>query len=170
MKRVMVIGNAGGGKSTLCRAICAPLALPYHATDNMYWRPGWTPAPEAEFLADHDALIAQDQWLIDGYGPWASVEQRLGACDTVLFIDLPLRIHLWWAAKRQVRSVLFGRPDAPAGCLAWPVTLRMFRMIWQLHFDIRPKLIEAIYQRADSARIIHIRTVAELTDFAANPA
>ncbi|MGB0506655.1 MAG: hypothetical protein ACPGGK_10715 [Pikeienuella sp.] len=169
MKRVVVIGNAGAGKSTLCRAISGRLGLLPHAIDHLYWRPGWQPAPEAEFRAAHDAILCQNLWMIDGFGPWFSVEQRLSACDTIIYIDLPLRIHLWRAAKRQMSSLFFDNPDVPAGCTPWRVTFRLFRMIWQLHIETRPKLIEAIYEQADHARIVHLRSTAELDAFAANP-
>lgn len=108
MTRVMVIGNAGGGKSTLCRAICAAHSLPYFAIDKIQWRPNWVRTPEDVFRQIHDDILAKDLWVIDGYGPMNSVEQRLSSCDTVIFVDHPFRIHLWWATKRQFRSLFFG--------------------------------------------------------------
>jgi len=35
MTKVMVVGNAGGGKSTMCRAVCAAHGLPYLAIDRI---------------------------------------------------------------------------------------------------------------------------------------
>lgn len=169
MNRIMIIGNAGAGKSTLSRRLAARLGLPAHSIDKIYWRPGWRPAPEAEFRAAHDAILSQGRWVIDGYGPWFSVEQRLAVCDAVIFIDLPLRTHMWWAAKRQVKSLFHPNPDAPEGCSPWRVTQRLYRMIWRLHVDTKPKLIGAIYNHADTVRITHIRSVRELNDFTANP-
>jgi len=169
MTRVMVIGNAGGGKSTLCRAICARHGLPYHPIDRMQWQANWLPVPESRFLAAHEALLAQGRWLIDGYGSWPSVERRLQEADTIVFVDHPLRIHLWWAAKRQVKSLFAGRPDGPEGCRMWPVTLRLFRMMWWLHREMRPKLAAAIEARRGRARIVHLRSPRELDAFAADP-
>jgi len=169
MTRVMVIGNAGGGKSTLCRAVCARHGLPYYAIDRIQWRPNWVRTPEAVFKAAHRELLAQERWLIDGYGAWESVVERLAACDTVIFVDHPLRIHLWWAAKRQVKSLFIGRPDGPEGCRMWPVTFRLFRMMWWLHLEMRPKLTEAIYAQAKTARIVHITSARALAAFRANP-
>ena len=169
MTRVMVIGNAGGGKSTLCRAVCSVHGLPYFAIDKIQWRPNWVRTPEAEFRAAHDRLIAQERWLIDGYGPWHSVEARLDACDTVIFVDHPFRVHLWWAAKRQVTSLFFGRPDGPEGCPMWPVTLRLFRMMWWLHREMRPKLIAAIESRRQRLRVVHIGSPRALNAFARDP-
>lgn len=169
MTRVMVIGNAGGGKSTLCRAVCGVHGLPYFAIDTIQWRPNWVRTPEPEFRAAHDRLITQERWLIDGYGPWHSVEARLDACDTVIFVDHPFRTHLWWATKRQVKSLFVGRPDGPEGCPMWPVTLRLFRMMWWLHKEMRPKLVAAIDRRRERLRVIHIDSPSALNVFVQHP-
>lgn len=169
MTRVMVIGNAGGGKSTLSRAVSSAHGLPYLAIDDLQWRPGWIETPAAEFEKRHQDIISGDRWLIDGYGPMNTIEARLDACDTVILVDHPIRVHFWWAAKRQVRSMVFGRPDGPEGCPMWRVTFRVFRMIWWLHVEMRPKLLEAIGRREDRVRVIRLDSPAALNAFAANP-
>jgi adenylate kinase family enzyme len=169
MTRVMVIGNAGGGKSTMCRALSSVHALPYHAIDKIQWRPNWVLTPEPEFTEAHEALISKDRWLIDGYGPWPSVIRRASIADTIIFVDHPIAVHFWWAFKRQIKSLFVGRPDGPEGCPMFPVTIRLFRMMWWLHREMRPKLAAAIEARRGSARIIHIRSPRELARFTANP-
>lgn len=169
----MVIGNAGGGKSTLCRTVSRVHALPYHAIDQIQWRPNWVPTPEAEYTAQHERLLSKERWLIDGYGSWDSVLRRLDVADTVILVDHPIWIHFWWAAKRQVKSLFVGRPDGPKGCPMFPVTIRLFKMMWWLHREMRPKLLqaieEAIEERRPRLRLIHIRSPRELRAFAADP-
>lgn len=165
----MVIGNAGGGKSTMSDAICAALGLPYFAIDSIQWKPNWVRAPDSEYRMRHGSILSQERWLIDGYGPIDSVVDRLNACDTVVFVDLPIYVHFWWATKRQVKSLFVGRPDGPKGCPMWRVTFQLYKMIWWLHRDMRPKLVEAIYNRSEKIRIIHIKSPGELNSFIANP-
>jgi adenylate kinase family enzyme len=167
MTRIAVIGNAGGGKSTLCRALSAARGLPYFPVDQIQWRPGWRLVPAAEFAAAHGALLARDTWIIDGFGPWDEVEKRFNAADTIIFVDLALWRHYWWAAKRQIVSVFWGRPDGPPGCPMWPVTLRLFKMMWRLHRDQRPRLLAAIAARRGAKCVIHIRSPRELSTFRA---
>lgn len=165
MTRVAVIGNAGGGKSTLCLEISAALNLPYHAIDRIQWLPGWKPLPSEAFHAHHEALITQDRWIIDGFGPWVDIERRFDAADTIVFVDHPFWRHLYWATKRQVRSIFFGRPDGPEGCPMLPVTFRLYRMMWWLHREMRPRLLEAIEARRGGRTIVHIRSLEDLTRF-----
>ncbi|TQV81683.1 flagellar protein FlaR [Denitrobaculum tricleocarpae] len=165
MTRVAVIGNAGGGKSTLCRAISDALGLPYHSIDKIQWLPGWEMMPEAEFHIRHESLIAGERWIIDGFGPWQDIERRFDAADTIVFIDLPLWRHLLWATKRQIRSVFLGRTDGPEGCPMWQVTFKLYRMMWWLHRKVRPKLIAAMDAYRADRDIIHLRSPRDIEGF-----
>ena len=116
MNRVMIIGNAGGGKSRLAWHLSKCHHLPLTEIDRIRWRPGWVRVPEDEFTATHHALISGAAWVIDGWGSWESVRERLAACDTAILVDLPFRQHLIWALKRQLTSLLTGGRDDPEGC------------------------------------------------------
>jgi adenylate kinase family enzyme len=169
MQRVMVIGNAAGGKSTLCRALAARHALPCYSIDKILWQPNWVRTPEPEFTRAHEEILAGHRWLIDGYGPWVSIERRLSVADTIIFVDHPIWRHYWWATKRQIGSLFGGRADGPEGCPLLPVTLRLYTMMWQLHRKMRPQLLQAIEQHRPHTRIIHIRSPADLARLASNP-
>jgi len=164
----MIIGNAGGGKSTLGHVLSAAHNLPNHAIDKILWNPGWVRRPEAAYLADHAAWLLHDRWLIDGFGSWPSVQARIKAADTIIFIDLPILLHYWWATKRQVKSLFVTLNDTPDGCTMFPATLRLYRMMWWLHRDMRPKLIAAINAEAVRATIIHVRSRKSLAALAAS--
>ncbi|MGF1461336.1 MAG: hypothetical protein ACFBSG_20200 [Leptolyngbyaceae cyanobacterium] len=68
MKRVAVFGNAGGGKSTLSQRLADLTGLPWVPLDAMKYQPGGGEVSQAEFKAAHDALLQQDQWVVDGFG------------------------------------------------------------------------------------------------------
>jgi len=169
MTKVMVIGNAGGGKSTMCKSVCAYHALPYFSIDKIQWKPGWVQTEPKEYEKMHDDLIKGDRWLVDGYGSWESVLKRMDAADTVIFVDHHIWIHYWWATKRQIKSLFVGREDGPSGCLMWPVTLRLYKMMWRLHRTQRPKLLVETAARVQDKRFIHIQSPIELKKFVANP-
>jgi adenylate kinase family enzyme len=95
MTRVAIIGNAGGGKSTLGRRLAARYDLPLFSVDQVQWQPNWIPAPPEELARELDHIASGERWIIDGWGPWTSIEQRFNAADTIVFIDLPLWVHFW---------------------------------------------------------------------------
>lgn len=167
MTRVAVIGNAGGGKSTLCRQLSSARKLPYFPVDKIQWRPGWRLVPDNEFATAHKGLLSKPAWIIDGFGPWAEIERRFELADTIIFVDHPLWLHYWWATKRQMACIFRSRTDGPEGCPMLPVTLRLYRMMWRLHRDLRPKLVAAIDAHRQTKQIFHIRSPRALADFRA---
>lgn len=61
MTRIAIIGNAGGGKSTVSRNLRDILGLPLHAIDQLQWLPGWKAAPQEEFAEAHAKLLTSFQ-------------------------------------------------------------------------------------------------------------
>jgi adenylate kinase family enzyme len=165
MQRIAVIGNAGGGKSALCRKLSQALDIPLFPIDRMQWKPGWVAAPYVEIQAQHDLVLAQEAWILDGWGPWDLIEQRFQAADTIIFVDHPLLVHYWWSIKRQLACIFTPRVDGPEGCPMLPVTWRLLKMIWRIHCTLRPKLAALIERQRADKQVIHIRSPRELHQF-----
>jgi adenylate kinase family enzyme len=82
MKRVAVFGNAGGGKSTLARQLAAITGLPLRVIDQLQFKEGGAAVPKDEYLKLHRDLLAQENWIIDGYGDTTTLLERCSAADT----------------------------------------------------------------------------------------
>jgi adenylate kinase family enzyme len=162
MRRIAVIGNGGGGKSTLARAVGQHLRIPVHEVDEVQWLPGWRRAPLDEVVRTLEAWAAEDSWIIDGFGPWPVIDRRMGRADTIVYVDLPFRTHLWWAAKRQVVSVI--RRQAWAGQNAPPPTLLLFRTLRRVH-AMRSDLLELVTKSGRAAKLVHLRSPHEMTSW-----
>jgi len=163
----MVIGNAGGGKSTLARRLAAEMDLPLLSVDQIMWAPGWQRVPEDQYQKCHAEWLRQERWLIDGVGSWPTIKARLAAADTIIFVDLPFVQHLFWASKRQIASLIWGRQDGPKNSPMWRVTLPLFRMMFWLHHHLRPDLIASIQAESTRARVIVIRSKSQLRSLSA---
>ena len=103
MRKVVITGNCGGGKSLLGKKLAQVKRLPLYDTDKFLFNPGWQRVPEDQIQHILNSLAMQDQWIIEGLGPWDCIVSRLQQSDTIVFIDFPMWIHLWWAAKRWIR-------------------------------------------------------------------
>ena len=165
MTRVAILGNAGGGKSTLARRLAEAQRLPYHAIDRLQWLPGWTPVPPSQFDREHDAILAGERWILDGVGDLDSIGRRIARADTVVFVDMPLRMHLWWVTKRQIRSIFVGRRDGPDGCPMWRVTWRLYRMIWWIHRELRPQFLALVADVSPRTQVFHLRSPRDIAEF-----
>ena len=86
MQRVWVVGTSGSGKTTLAREVAERLGLPHTELDALYWGPGWV--PRDEFLADVEATVGQDAWVIDGnYSGAGAADLIRERADTFVFVD-----------------------------------------------------------------------------------
>lgn len=165
MNKVAVFGNAGGGKSTLSRLLSEHTGLPWVALDSIRYRPGGAEVPHAEFKAAHDALLDRDKWIIDGFGSMDTLWDRLGAADTLVYLDLPIWLHYWWVTKRFV----LGAWSSPLG---WPErspllkgTLNAFRTVGLCHEKLTPKYREYIEQVQATQQVYHLRSRRDIERF-----
>jgi adenylate kinase family enzyme len=165
MRRIAVIGNGGGGKSTLARTLGVRLGLPVHEVDAVQWLPGWRRAPLDEVAFVLDGWAAEDAWIIDGFGPWPVIERRMRRADTIVYVDLPFRTHLWWAAKRQAASV--ARRRGWAGQDAPPPTLLLFRTLRRVN-AMRRDMLELVTKDGRTARLVHLRSPNEMARWLAD--
>ena len=165
--RIVIIGNAGGGKSTMAKLLAVAKNLPLYRLDALQWNPGWIATPQEEFDRRHDDLLRHERWIIDGFASWASIKRRFDAADTIILVDHPLSVHYWWAIKRQFMCLFRPRPDFVAGCPMLPMTGKLLRMIWNIHRQLRPQLIELALRYRDEKFVYHIKSPRELSQFVA---
>ena len=114
MQRVLVIGSGGAGKSAFAVRLGQATGLPVIHLDAAYWKPGWREPSKDAWAARVTQLLAGEHWIMDGnYG--GTLEQRLAACDTVVFLDMPRLLCIWRVLKRFVQYRGRTRPDVTAG-------------------------------------------------------
>ena len=99
MKRVIVIGCPGAGKSTFARQVQKKTGLPLYHLDMIWHKPDKTNISREEFDESLKEILSKDRWIIDGnYG--RTLEMRMQACDTVFLLDLPVEVCLAGARSR----------------------------------------------------------------------
>jgi hypothetical protein len=163
MRRIAVIGNAGGGKSVLSRQLGGALGLPVHSLDDLQWAPGWTPVADRRVAAAHAEWLRGPGWIIDGWGSWELIEARFDAADTIVIIDLPFRVHVRWVLKRQAAAMLGLSPHwPPPGCAAGPVTRRLLELMRDVDERMLPRLRTLAAEPRFAGRVVHLRSPAEL--------
>jgi adenylate kinase family enzyme len=115
MKRIMIIGGPGSGKSTLVRRIGAATGLPVVHVDQIHWCPGWIERPRAEKIAMARAIEEQETWVFEG-GLHATHPTRSARADIVAFLDVPMLRRLWRVLNRIRLYKGETRPDLPPDC------------------------------------------------------
>jgi adenylate kinase family enzyme len=165
MTRIAIIGNAGGGKSTISRKLRDRLGLPLHAIDQLQWRPGWVAVPKVEFAEAHASLLAEPRWIMDGWGDFGDIEKRFDRADTIVLVDYPLWRHYGWALKRQFMCLFRPRIDGPPGCPMIPKTWPLLKMLWAIDRHAMPRLRVLVHAQSKEKRVFHLRTLNDLVSF-----
>ena len=99
MRKILVIGCPGAGKSVFARRLRDALGLPLYHLDLFWHRADRTTVSEEEFDKKLGAVLQEERWIIDGNYA-RTLESRLAACDTVFLLDYPLGVCLAGAAAR----------------------------------------------------------------------
>ena len=86
MKRVIVIGGNGSGKSTMSVELSRITGLPLTHLDKLYWTGDWQERSHEEFDALLLRELEKESWILDGTMR-RTLSLRLGYCDTVIYLD-----------------------------------------------------------------------------------
>lgn len=149
MKKVLVIGCPGSGKSTFSRQLHALTGIPICHLDMLYWNADKTTVENHVFLERLEATLGQDRWIIDGNFS-STMEHRMQICDTVFFLDYPVELCLAGVRQRRGKE----RPDIP-----WIETgedREFIAFIESFHAQRRPQILRLL-EKYDGKRI-HIFT------------
>ena len=108
MKKIIVIGCPGSGKTTFAERLQKKIGLQLFYLDAIWHRPDKTHIPREEFDVRLSEILAKDSFIIDGNYS-RTIERRIVACDTVFLFDLPTEVCLDGAISRLGK----GRYDMP---------------------------------------------------------
>lgn len=166
MKRVMILGQPGAGKSTLARAIGAQTGLPVVHVDLIHWMPGWQERPYDEKVRLATEQELKEAWVFEG-GISRTWPHRLARADTLIWLDLPIRLRMWRVFKRTIRDYGRTRPDLPRDCPE-QFSAEFWHWIWKTRSTGRIKMQAFVSTAPADKRVYHLRSTAEVSAFLAD--
>lgn len=134
LRRIVVVGTTGSGKTTLARTLAQRLNAPHVELDALHWEPDWQPASPATFRERTAQALAGEDWIVDGnYSRVRDI--TWDRADTLVWLDyaLPLilarltrrtilrlatRVELWNGNRERLRATLLTRDSI----LVWALT------------------------------------------------
>ncbi len=150
MKRVLIFGRGGSGKSTAAAKLGEITGLPTVELDKIFWQPGLQPMGRELWVKTQQELIKGEGWILDGdLGPYDAMEVRLAAADTIILLNFSLIRCAWRALRRGPERNDFWR---------WLIAYRRTSL---------PALMQAFNQFAPHAHLHVIRSARQLRRFVA---
>lgn len=165
MKRVLVIGCPGAGKTTFSWKLAAKTGLPIIHLDAIFWKENWTHITREEFDSKLDAVLEQESWIIDGNYS-RTLPQRLCKCDCVIYLDYSRIVCLVGVLKRVLHYYGKSRPDMADNCPE-RLDIPFLKYVWSFSKEEKPKIEQSLNSADILTFIFKNRKEAErfLTNF-----
>lgn len=166
MKKVIVIGCPGSGKTVFSQKLAQKTGLPLIHLDALYHQKIWSADADRkkeEWVARVGELLAGEEWVIDGNYK-STLAMRAEAADTIVFLDYPGWISLLRTFRRRFQFHGRQRPDMPSG---WKekISLEFLVFIWRYRTAQRPKVHAVLHGQHAQKRIHNFRHPREAEAF-----
>lgn len=101
LRRVVIVGNSGAGKTTFAARLAALLEVPHVELDALHHGPGWNEQPDEVMRVSVAAAVSGDGWVADGN---YSVVRDLvwPRAQVLVWIDPPLPVVLGRLTRRTL--------------------------------------------------------------------
>ncbi|WP_404431876.1 DNA topology modulation protein [Sutcliffiella horikoshii] len=163
MKKIVLIGSGGSGKSTLARQLGEKLEINVFHLDSLFWKPNWVGVPKDEQSKIQNDLVKEKEWIIDGnYG--GTMDIRINAADTIIFLDIHRTICVYRALKRMLQYRNKIRPDMGEGCEE-RFDLDFLKWIWDYPKTKRPGILKMLEQSSKDKKVLIIKSPKEVQEF-----
>ena len=167
MNKIMVIGvSAGAGKSTFARRLGELTGIEVTHLDCLYWKPNWVEASVQEFSAAQQQVVQNEQWIVEGNYS-GTFDIREPYADTIIYLELPLRVCLYRVLKRRVQFHGKTRKDVGEGCKE-KLDQAFVKFIVSTYGARKKKMLERIQSYAEDGKTVHyLKTSAQIAGFLA---
>lgn len=159
MKRAIIIGCPGGGKSTFARALHEKTGLPLIYLDMLNWNADRTTVPREVFRERLANALKGREWIIDG-NYCSTMEQRIIVSDTVFFLDYPPEICMEGILSRRGTV----RPDMPWVEAPDDVDEEFVEFVRNFEVETRPIVLGLLAKYSDRT-IISFRSRQEAENY-----
>lgn len=156
---------SGNGKTTIGRELAARLGVPFVELDSIVHGPGWTEISDAGLHAELEPVLAGDGWVIDGGYTRKLGRLLIDAADTIVWLDLPMRVWVPRLARRSYRRMRGHEPlwngnrETLTGLVGGRDSLFGFAV--RMHFRRRREWPELFA----GCNVLRLHTPAEVADF-----
>ena len=175
--RIQVTGNSGSGKTTVAELLAKALDADFVDLDALNWQPGWralNDSDPAELERRFLAATAGERWVASGSYSRHCQRTFWPRLETIVWLDLPLRICVWRIIRRtwrrwRTRELLWGT-NYERLCPNFMVWRKDSLLNWSVTQHVRKRNAMLAYQtdpRWSHIRFVRLTSPREVATFLA---
>lgn len=165
MKKIVVFGKPGSGKSTLSKSLASATKIKLHALDSIEFKKNGDRVDRAIYNEKHESILSSDSWIIDGFGPIESFNKRLNVADTLIYIELPYVTSYWLVTKRFLKGLHVKPEGWPEGSSILKGTLESYKVLRLCPEFWNDSFMQKLEEISTNKNLYIIRSVSELNNF-----
>jgi hypothetical protein len=166
--KIAVQGTGGSGKTTVAKELARRHGVPHVELDALFHGPNWVETPPDEFRRRVAAATAGDGWVADGNYDSKLGDLVLGRADTVVWLDLPLRVALTRVTRRTIGRIRTGeelwsgnRESWRGGFFGWDSIF-----VWAIRSHLRNRRVRAIRLAGyPGLEVVRLRSAREVESY-----
>jgi adenylate kinase family enzyme len=165
MRRILLIGCGGAGKSRLAQLLGERLDLPVVHLDVHFWRPGWQEPDRETWRAQLGTLAAKPDWVMEG-NYINTFDIRMPRADSLVWLDYPRTTCMRRVLMRTLKWYGRTRPDLAPGCPEG-FDREFLSYVWNFQRAQNPRIVASIDQFGSHLHVTRLGTDHEVEEFLA---
>ena len=165
LKKILVIGCCGAGKSTFSKKLHSILNLEIIHLDQYYHKPNWEEPEKAEWEKIVNSLVQKPSWIMDGNFS-GTMDVRIKSADTIIYLDYPTLKCFWRVIIRIFKYHGVVRSDMANGCKE-QFNLEFLHFVLTFNSKNRKRFIQKLNLIKDEKKVLVFKTDKQADKFLA---